>query len=183
MDISRCIKFLEQKNLILVCPDREKRIAVTALLVKYLKEKRYQTFQLPENIKSYEKYLHQAMKHFPMRSPLKIHKEEMGYNQINDVQLDWLVPGTKTAIVIPEIQKLKENDSDEFMTLLSRYFTASFAMWDSGHKSSFRFMLTLNELSERDLDGLELYLGRKASDNRPVREVARDHLQIYQYPV
>lgn len=178
MDISQCITLFNNQSVVAYGANLPQRRVLVEALVEHLKSKGYSVYVFSESIKSDEKYLRSARNLLPMVSPLKIPKEQMSLDQVDDVQLRWIDAKTKVAIVIPEFHPLAKSNALFFFKTLSSYLTRTFEI--SG--GAFRFLVTLEHLPDDFFERLELYVGKNPEDRRSVATIARERIAVFRIP-
>jgi hypothetical protein len=83
------LELLKTKHVIIEGHNSEARSSIIEYIRQAMATK-YSIYEIPSNICDKESYLEAIRLVFPIESPLNIDARQMNYNQINDMQIDWI---------------------------------------------------------------------------------------------
>jgi len=137
----------------------ERSVIIDAASAIFLKELKGKVVIFAENFKNGNEYVRNAKSEFPkVPAPKGVKKNEVTYDEWHNNHLNWISEFKNVLIVIPQLQKLFENDPDYFYELLGFYLEKQSSV--SG-RNRFRFIMSFSDPISLEAERIPTRVGAK----------------------
>ena len=179
MNKEEVIELLNLKHVILCGGSESARKALIEAVSEGFDKDETNVFRMPPGLRSFEEFIDTVRRIFPIKPILKDQTvEEMSYDQINDVLLDWVEEGERSTFIIwEEIGSLEPKD--DLYAFINEFVTRKYVL-ESYLRSEQRLRLLAS--SSVDLtdyfNSARIYFGRDPNDPVTDDQVVRNSLEI-----
>jgi len=166
-------RLLSEKRRILFSREELLRIVIATLC----HERRI--YELPAGIRSVTEYLDTIRKIFPIKSPLGIPTEQMNYNQLHDMDLDWTEDVANALIVWHHVPRWRKDKRKWLYQFLDSYI--SLKHW--ANKQQIEYSTRL--IASAEIDAEDFYRKAEVFFNTGIcsaNEIAWEHLVFLSVP-
>jgi hypothetical protein len=179
MNREEILEILNLKHVILCGGSESDRKRLIEAVSEGFNKDKTAVFRIPPGIRSFEGFIDTARRIFPIKPLLKDQTvEEMSYDQLNDVLLDWVEEGERSTFIIwEEIGSLEPKD--DLYGLISEFVTRKYILEDYFRsKGKLRLLLSSSlDLSDY-FNSAKIYFGRDPNDPVKDDQIVRSSLEI-----
>jgi hypothetical protein len=179
MNREKILAILNLKHVILCGGSKSGRKTLVEAISEGFEKDKTDVFRIPPGIRSFEEFIDTVRRIFPIKPPLKDQTvEEMSYDQINDVLLDWVEEGERSTFIIwEEIGSLEPKD--DLYGLINEFVSRKYILEDCFRSEQKLRLLSSSSVDLRNyFNTAEIYFGRDPNDPVTDDQIVRNSLQI-----